>query len=196
MPKWLWGIPHQLRSNVWVQLRRTFFCVYHFYRKGFIVYVGNLQVRVKLQYVVEGNTLDLHRVMASVCRQKILLALSKQKVLNIMALVHEVNSTFGEIDRHLRLLDDLVVQRRSGRMRYVRLNWKNEYTPALVEIVKFLAGQGRLFPVQPPQGTGITCPKERMQRADLQVVAAFTSEKQPKPNAENSDTLPTAFVSC
>jgi DNA-binding transcriptional ArsR family regulator len=81
-----------------------------------------------------------NKILASVCRRKILKALSAKKEITIMKLVRMVNSTYNEVDRNLRILEreGLVTQRYAGRKRIVRLNFKNEKTLVSLKILKIL----------------------------------------------------------
>jgi predicted transcriptional regulator len=67
-------------------------------------------------------------------------ALSKKQEINIMKLVRAVNSTYNEVDRNLRILEDegLVSQQHLGRKRVVRLNFANEKTLVTLKILKLL----------------------------------------------------------
>ncbi|MCW4018717.1 MAG: ArsR family transcriptional regulator [Candidatus Bathyarchaeota archaeon] len=82
--------------------------------------------------------MELNRILASFCRQKILLELAKHKELNVMALVHKVNSTYDEVNRNVHILDreGMVIQERVGRMRFIRLNAKNRNTEILLDALK------------------------------------------------------------
>lgn len=57
-----------------------------------------------------------------------------------MKLVHTVNSTYNEVDRNLRILEDdgLVAQQYLGQKRVVRLNFKNKKTLVVLKILKLL----------------------------------------------------------
>lgn len=57
-----------------------------------------------------------------------------------MKLVRIVNSTYNEVDRNLRILksEGVITQRYVGRRRFVRLNFKNQRTSVLLEILKIL----------------------------------------------------------
>ena len=84
--------------------------------------------------------MELNRILASFCRQKILIELSKQKELNVMALVRKVNSTYDEVNRNLGILEreSLVIQKYIGRMRLIRLNSTNKFTDVLINALKTL----------------------------------------------------------
>jgi predicted transcriptional regulator len=90
--------------------------------------------------------LNLNRILRSACRRKILKALSKKQELNMMKLVHTVNSTYNEVNRNLRILENegLVAQRHRGHNRIVRLNLKNNDTLIVLKILKLLNGSSDL----------------------------------------------------
>jgi DNA-binding transcriptional ArsR family regulator len=86
--------------------------------------------------------LNLNKIFASSCRQKILKALSAKRGITIMNLVRMVNSTYNEVDRNLHILEreGLVSQRYDGRKRVIRLNLKNEKTLVLLKLLKIREG--------------------------------------------------------
>lgn len=67
-----------------------------------------------------------------------------------MRLVHTVNSTYNEVNRNLRILeeDGLVDQHYVGRKRIVHLNFKNEQTLVVLRILKLLNDHGDLKQLQ------------------------------------------------
>jgi DNA-binding transcriptional ArsR family regulator len=84
--------------------------------------------------------LNLNKILRSSCRRKILKALSKKQGMNIMKLVRIVDSTYNEVDRNLRILEDesLVTQQYLDRKRIIRLNFENEKTLVVLKILKLL----------------------------------------------------------
>jgi len=84
--------------------------------------------------------LKLSKILSSSCRRKILKALSKKQEMNVMKLVRTVNSTYNEVDRNLRILEDegLVAQQHCDRKRNVHLNFENEKTLVVLKILKLL----------------------------------------------------------
>ena len=66
-----------------------------------------------------------------------------------MKLVHAVNSTYNEVDRNLRILEDegLVAQRYVGQRRYVSLNLKNEKTLAVFKILNLMEKSSLRFSI-------------------------------------------------
>jgi predicted transcriptional regulator len=76
--------------------------------------------------------------LASSCRRKILKALSANKEVNMMKLVRIVNSTYNEIDRNLRILENqgIITQRHFGHKRMISLNIENEKTLVLLKLLK------------------------------------------------------------
>ncbi|MEM2999674.1 MAG: ArsR family transcriptional regulator [Candidatus Bathyarchaeia archaeon] len=75
--------------------------------------------------------------MASSCRRKILTALAEKKELTIMKLVQMVNSTYNEVDRNLRVLEQegIISQSYAEHKRIIRLNYENEETLVLLKIL-------------------------------------------------------------
>ena len=49
--------------------------------------------------------MDLKKLLASSCRQKILKELEESNELNMMALVSRTNSTYNEVNRNLNILE-------------------------------------------------------------------------------------------
>ena len=94
--------------------------------------------------------MNLNRILRSACRRKILKALSKKKELNVMKLVHTVNSTYNEVNRNLRILEEegLVAQWHRGQNRIVRLNFKNNDTLIVLKILKLLNSSDDLKQLQ------------------------------------------------
>jgi DNA-binding transcriptional ArsR family regulator len=88
------------------------------------------------------NRLNLNKILASSCRQKILKALSEKRGITIMKLVSIVNSTYNEVDRNVRILEReyIVTQRYDGRKRVIRLNFKNEKTLVLLKLLMIREG--------------------------------------------------------
>jgi hypothetical protein len=86
--------------------------------------------------------MDLNKLLASFCRQRILIELSKkkEKELSIMALVRKVNSYFDEVNRNVLILETegFVTECVIGRMRFIKLNEQNERLLVLLEALKSL----------------------------------------------------------
>lgn len=82
--------------------------------------------------------MKLNKILASACRRKILKVLSNKKIITMMKLVRIVNSTYNEVNRNLYILEreGITTQRFAGRQRIIRLNFKNEKTLVLLELVK------------------------------------------------------------
>ena len=95
----------------------------------------------------DGNSyvchLDLKKIVASSCRQKILKALSKSEGLNVMSLVRGINSTYNETNRNLKILGEegIVLNIYYGRIRMVRLNRENQRTLVLLQVLKTLESE-------------------------------------------------------
>ncbi|MFB0523836.1 MAG: hypothetical protein ACETV1_08800 [Candidatus Bathyarchaeia archaeon] len=84
--------------------------------------------------------MDLSRLMASSCRQKILEALSKVGQTHVMDLVRRVNSTYGQVNRNLQILESegIVNIRYYGRLRMIKLDRENPKTVTLLEVLRLL----------------------------------------------------------
>jgi len=82
--------------------------------------------------------------MASSCRQKILEALSKVRQTHMMDLVRRVNSTYGQVNRNLQILEHegIVTVQYYGRLKIVKLNRENPKTVILQKVLKMLRSQG------------------------------------------------------
>jgi len=88
--------------------------------------------------------LDLGRLMASSCRQKILIALSKVGQTHVMDLVRRVNSTYCQVNRNLQILEceGIVDINYYGRLRMIKLNKESPKTVTLLKVLKMLRSQG------------------------------------------------------
>jgi predicted transcriptional regulator len=82
--------------------------------------------------------LDLERVLASSCRTRIIRLLYKKGHVHVMQLVHQANSTYNEVNSHLRILqkEGIILDEHFGRLRVIRLS--------LVEALRILkAGENK-----------------------------------------------------
>jgi len=84
--------------------------------------------------------LDLGRLVASSCRQKIIATLASVGQTHMMDLVRKVNSTYTQVNRNLQILEqeDIVVSQFYGRMRIIRLNRENPKTEAILKALRIL----------------------------------------------------------
>lgn len=82
----------------------------------------------------------LGQIIASSCRQKILLALSKIKETHVTNLVRIINSTYTQVNRNLVILEkeDVIKTKRYGRMRIIELKIENPKTQALLKALRML----------------------------------------------------------
>jgi predicted transcriptional regulator len=87
--------------------------------------------------------LDLVQLISSSGRQKIIETLSKMKQTYIMDLVRKVNSTYGQVDRNVQILEKegVVIDRSVGRMRMIKLNSDNPKTAILLKALRMLKNQ-------------------------------------------------------
>lgn len=82
----------------------------------------------------------LEQIIASSCRQKILLALSKIKRTHVTNLVRITNSTYNQVNRNLAILEKegVTETKRYGRMRVIELKIQNPKTQALLKALHIL----------------------------------------------------------
>jgi DNA-binding MarR family transcriptional regulator len=92
-------------------------------------------VRDSLQIVLTPQ-----QIIASSCRQKILMALSKTKETHVTNLVRTINSTYNQVDRNLRILEqeNIIRTKRIGNVRIIRLNFENPKTDSLLRALQLL----------------------------------------------------------
>lgn len=88
--------------------------------------------------------MKLQQILASSCRQKILLALSKVKETHLSALVRMINSTYDQVHRNLEIFEreGVVDVRTYGRMKMIRLRHDNPKTEALLKALHLLENVG------------------------------------------------------
>jgi DNA-binding transcriptional ArsR family regulator len=69
--------------------------------------------------------------------------LSNVKKIHIMGLARNVNSTYVEVNRNVKILEKegIVTDQRVGRMRVIRLNRENPKTTLLLKALKILSTQ-------------------------------------------------------
>lgn len=87
--------------------------------------------------------LDLGRLMASSCRQRILIAVSKVGQPHVTDLVRRVNSTYSQVNRNLQILEHegIVTTQYYDRLRIIKLNRENPKTVTLLEVLRQLRDQ-------------------------------------------------------
>lgn len=78
--------------------------------------------------------------MASLCRQKILDALSKVGQTHMMDLVRRVNSTYTQVNRNIEILEweGIVETKRLGRMRMIQLKREDQKTKSILKALEIL----------------------------------------------------------
>jgi hypothetical protein len=88
----------------------------------------------------EGKDLRLEQIIASSCRQKILIALSKSKKTHITNLVRIINSTYNQVDRNVNILEGegIIETTRYDHVRIIGLNLKNPRTLTLLKALEML----------------------------------------------------------
>lgn len=84
--------------------------------------------------------MDLGRLIASTCRQRIVEALSEVRQTHITDLVRRINSTYGQVNRNLQILEHegIVTIQYYGRLRIIKLNRENPKTITLLKVLRLL----------------------------------------------------------
>jgi DNA-binding transcriptional ArsR family regulator len=84
--------------------------------------------------------LDLGRLVASSCRQKIMATLASVGQTHMMDLVRKVNSTYTQVDRNLKILqkEGIIEIKYYGRMRMIKLNRENPKTEVILKVLRML----------------------------------------------------------
>jgi hypothetical protein len=87
--------------------------------------------------------MDPEKLLTSGCRQKILKTMSKVKSINIMGLVTKINSTYIEVNRNVKILEQEggLSEHRYGRVRMIILNSESPKTQLLLQALKILGSQ-------------------------------------------------------
>jgi DeoR/GlpR family transcriptional regulator of sugar metabolism len=82
----------------------------------------------------------LEQIIASSCRQKMLLALAKVKETHVTQLVWMINSTYNEVRRNLEILHDegIVKFTSYGNLKMVELERGNQKTEKLLNALRAL----------------------------------------------------------
>lgn len=82
----------------------------------------------------------LTRIIASSCRQRMLLALAKVKKTHMTQLVRMINSTYNEVNRNLTILQEegIIRTKRLGRLKVIELQIDNPKTLALLKALELL----------------------------------------------------------
>lgn len=86
----------------------------------------------------------LQQIIASSCRQKILVALSRTKETHVTKLVRDINSTYNQVDRNIRILEmeDIIKIKRYGHVKGIELNRQNPRTIRLLKALELLDKPG------------------------------------------------------
>jgi predicted transcriptional regulator len=84
--------------------------------------------------------MDSETLLSSSCRRRILRVLARNGRVNVMELVHKVNSTYNQVNSNLHILQKecIVFDEHVGRMRVIRLNRENTKTALLLQALKML----------------------------------------------------------
>lgn len=91
--------------------------------------------------------MDLKKLLASSCRQKILKELEELNEINVMALVSRTNSTYNEVNRNLSILEQegIITNTKYRRLRIIKLNRRNSKTKLLIQVLNALDSESNLF---------------------------------------------------
>ncbi|MGB8779829.1 MAG: hypothetical protein WCD81_04180 [Candidatus Bathyarchaeia archaeon] len=84
--------------------------------------------------------MKLEQIIASSCRQRMLLALAKVRRTHVTELVRMINSTYNEVNRNLAILEKekIIKTERLEYLRIVELNVENPKTLALLKALELL----------------------------------------------------------
>jgi DNA-binding transcriptional ArsR family regulator len=90
--------------------------------------------------LVRLSRMRLEQIIASSCRQKMLLALAKVRKTHVTQLVRMINSTYNQVNRNLVILENekIIKTERLGYLRIVELNRENPKTLALLKALELL----------------------------------------------------------
>jgi len=82
----------------------------------------------------------LEQIIASSCRQKMLLALAKVRKTHVTQLVRMINSTYNQVNRNLAILENekIIKTEKLGYLRIVELNVENPKTMLLLKALELL----------------------------------------------------------
>jgi DeoR/GlpR family transcriptional regulator of sugar metabolism len=82
----------------------------------------------------------LEQIIASSCRQKILLALSTIKRTHLTNLIRIVNSTYNQVNRNLQILqkEGIIKTKHYGHIKMIELETENPKTQALLKALHML----------------------------------------------------------
>lgn len=85
--------------------------------------------------------MELEQIIASSCRQKILLALSKVKTTHVTNLVRIINSTYNQVNQNLVILEreGIIKTKHYGHLRMVELEMENPKTQAILKALHILS---------------------------------------------------------
>ncbi len=91
----------------------------------------------------KSSRMNLKKLLASSCRQKIIKELSKSGQINVMLLVQKINSTYNEVNRNLEILEEegIITNSYIRHMRLIRLNHDDNRTVVLLEVLRTLNPQ-------------------------------------------------------
>jgi len=95
------------------------------------------------------------QIIASTCRQKILLALSRVKKTHLTNLVRMINSTYNQVSRNLQILqkEGVILVQPCGNMKIVQLDLTNIKTRKLLKALQTLVTLDLAFNLPCPEKT-------------------------------------------
>jgi DNA-binding transcriptional ArsR family regulator len=94
------------------------------------------------------------QIIASSCRQRMLLALAKVGKTHVTQLVRMINSTYGQVNRNLTILEEegIIKTERLGHLKIIKLQTDNPKTSTLLRALELLespipGGKASMMPV-------------------------------------------------
>jgi hypothetical protein len=91
--------------------------------------------------------MELIKVLASTCRQKILRVLIEVKRTHMMNLVRKTNSNYNQVNRNLIILEKEKIVKivYCGRMKIIRMNMDNPRVKVIIKALKVLSQDSPTF---------------------------------------------------
>ena len=88
--------------------------------------------------------MQLMLIIASSCRQRMLLTLAKVKKTHVTELVRMINSTYNEVNRNLIILEEegIIKTKRLGQLKIIELQTESPKTVALLKALELLDRHG------------------------------------------------------
>lgn len=85
--------------------------------------------------------MKLEQIIASSCRQRMILALFGAKEMHLNKLIRTLNSTYNEVNRNVQILENegVIKLTRLGRLKIIELERTNPKTEKLIKSLRILA---------------------------------------------------------